>query len=102
MTRSYTEPMTQREALEKLRRLELAPFGVKSLALFGSTARNEARSGSDLDLLVEFEGRVTFDRYSALWDYLEDELGAKVDLVLATSLRPELRPRVLPEAIRVA
>ena len=32
-------------------------FGVKSLAIFGSIARDEARSTSDIDILVEFQGR---------------------------------------------
>ncbi len=37
-------------------------YGVTSLALFGSYARDEAKNTSDLDLLVEFEGKVTFDQ----------------------------------------
>jgi uncharacterized protein len=35
-------------------------FGIKSLALFGSVARNEATQESDLDFIVDFEGVVTF------------------------------------------
>ena len=38
-------------------------YGVTSLALFGSFARDEAKTTSDLDLLVEFQGKVTFDQY---------------------------------------
>ena len=41
-------------------------YGVKSLALFGSVARDEATTKSDVDLLVEFEGKVTFDCYMDL------------------------------------
>ena len=42
---------------------EFARFGVKSLALFGSVVRDKSRPESDLDVLVEFEGQATFDRY---------------------------------------
>jgi predicted nucleotidyltransferase len=90
------------EALSRLKVLDLSPFGIKSLELFGSTARDQARPDSDVDLLVDFEGPVTFDRYTALWDYLEDALGTRVDLVLRRSLRPEIRPHVESEGIRVA
>lgn len=58
---------------------ELKGFGVKSLALFGSVARNEAEPGSDVDLLVEFEELATFDRYMDLKLYLEDLLGTSVE-----------------------
>ncbi|MFM6862179.1 MAG: nucleotidyltransferase family protein, partial [Dolichospermum sp.] len=47
-------------------------YGVTSLALFGSFARDEAKSTSDLDLLVEFQGKVTFDQYMDLKFFLED------------------------------
>ena len=40
----------------------LRNLGAKSLALFGSVARNEATAGSDVDILVEFESPSTFDR----------------------------------------
>jgi predicted nucleotidyltransferase len=77
-------------------------FGVRHLALFGSVARNEAHPGSDVDLLVEFDGPATSDRYFGLQFYLEDLLGRPVDLVTDKALRPELRPHVEREAIRVA
>ena len=41
-------------------------FGVKRLALFGSTVRDEAREDSDVDLLVEFEGKADSKRYFGL------------------------------------
>lgn len=94
--------MTTAEAVAKLKALDLFEFGVRSLELFGSTARGEASEHSDLDLLVELEGRVEFMRYAKLWNYLEDMLGVRVDLVLKNSLRPELRPNVERGAIRVA
>lgn len=76
-------------------------FGVKSLAIFGSVARDEARPDSDVDILVEFEGLVTFDRYMELKFYLEDQLGTRVDLVSRRTLKPQIRPSIEQEAIAV-
>ena len=76
-------------------------FGVKSLAVFGSVARGEARPDSDVDILVEFEGRATFDRYMGLKFFLEDLLGRRVDLVTRKALKPRMRPYVEREAIYV-
>ena len=77
-------------------------FGVKRLALFGSVARDEARPDSDVDVLVDFDGPVTLDRYMGLKFHLEDALGARVDLVTTSGLKPRARPVVEREAIDVA
>ncbi|OHC71226.1 MAG: DNA polymerase subunit beta [Rhodocyclales bacterium GWA2_65_20] len=76
-------------------------FGVVQLALFGSSARDEARAGSDVDVLVSFDGPATSQRYFGVQFYLEDILGRPVDLVTDKALRAELRPYVEKEAIRV-
>jgi len=96
--------MTRDELLSRLRsqRAEIAGLGAKSLAVFGSAARGEAGPESDVDLLVEFEGRATFDRYMALKDFLEELLGRRVDLVTRKALNERLRPRVEEEAVHVA
>jgi uncharacterized protein len=79
-------------------------FGVKSLALFGSLVRNEATTASDVDLLVEFDGRpVGLFHLSRTQHYLESILGvSKVDLVLRDSIKPALKERILREAIHAA
>lgn len=77
-------------------------FGVRSLAIFGSVARNEAKAGSDLDVLVEFADRPTFDNYMGLKLYLEELFGVSVDLAIPSDLRPALRPRIEQEALRVS
>ena len=76
-------------------------FGVSDLALFGSTARDAAGEGSDIDILVSFDGPATSKRYFGVQFYLEDLLGCPVDLVTDKALRPELRPYVEKEAIHV-
>jgi predicted nucleotidyltransferase len=84
------------------RKEELARrFGVRGLALFGSTVRGEARTDSDVDILVTFEGPATSERYFGVQFYLEDLLGRPVDLVTDKALRPELRPYIEREAIHV-
>ena len=76
-------------------------FGVIRLALFGSTARDTAIPGSDVDILISFDGPATSKRYFGTQFYLEDLLGHPVDLVTEKALRPELRPYVEQEAIYV-
>jgi predicted nucleotidyltransferase len=96
--------MDRKRALELLTRskpeLE-ARFGVTQLALFGSTARDTATSSSDIDVLVAFDGPATSKRYFGVQFYLEDLLGRPVDLVTEKALRPELRPHVEREQVRV-
>jgi uncharacterized protein len=76
-------------------------FGVTRLALFGSTARDSAAAGSDVDVLVAFDGPATSARYFGVQFYLEDLLGGPVDLVTDKALRPELRPFIEQEAVHV-
>lgn len=86
-------------ALSKPTLVEL--FGVTDLALFGSICRGTARQDSDVDILVSFDGPATSDRYFGVQFFLEDLLGRPVDLVTDKALRPELRPFVESEAVRV-
>lgn len=85
------------------RRQELAErFGVRSLVLFGSVARDEAGPESDVDLLVEFHETPGLTEYMSLKFWLEDLLGHPVDLVMRGALESWARPVVEAEAIRVA
>lgn len=76
-------------------------FGVRRLALFGSTVRGTAGPDSDVDVLVDFEGPPTAKRYFGVQFYLEDLLGREIDLVSADALRPRLRPYVEKDAVDV-
>ena len=77
-------------------------FGISSLALFGSVARDEAGPDSDVDVLVEFRETPGLSQYMGLKFWLEDHLGRRVDLVMDKALKPWARPLVEAEAIRVA
>jgi predicted nucleotidyltransferase len=94
--------MTREDIMNLLRenRGELELSGVQRLALFGSRAREDAQSKSDLDFLVEFEKK-SFDAYMDLKFFLEDLFGVPVDLVLANTIKPRLRDRILEEAVDV-
>jgi len=73
--------------------------GARNLRVFGSVARGEAKSTSDVDLLIDMEpGRNLMD-HVALWQDLQDLLGRRVDLVTERSLHWYIRDRVLREAV---
>jgi predicted nucleotidyltransferase len=77
---------------------KIKSFGVRSLCLFGSSARGEDTSESDLDFVVEFEKK-SFDSYMDLKLFLEELFDRPVDLVFADGIKPRLRTTILREAI---
>jgi len=88
-------------AIVKAHQLKLQELGVKSLELFGSVARDEARTDSDVDFLVEFSQPVGFFEFFRIQHYLEDILGCDIDLGTQDALREHLREPVLEDVIRV-
>jgi predicted nucleotidyltransferase len=95
--------MSKDEVLRLIRshKKELDSFNVKSLALFGSAARDESHALSDIDILVEFQDKATFDQYMKLKIFLEDTLGCPIDLVTRKALKPRIRDSVEREALHV-
>jgi predicted nucleotidyltransferase/DNA-binding XRE family transcriptional regulator len=74
--------------------------GASHVRVFGSIARGEDRPGSDVDLLVDLPPGLGLLGFGRLLDDLERILdGAKVDLVPAADLKPEIRDRVEREAL---
>jgi predicted nucleotidyltransferase len=93
--------LTKNQTLEIIGRLEaeIRSLGVSRLALFGSVARGENRPDSDVDILVQFSpGSKTFDRFLALSDLLETNLGRRIELVTTESLSPFIGAHILTEA----
>jgi predicted nucleotidyltransferase len=76
-------------------------FSVKNIGIFGSFARNDANSESDIDFLVDFE-EGNLDYYSIVRD-LHDFLGGKfhreVDIAIRKSLKPFFRDAILKQAV---
>ncbi len=92
------------QVLEHLR-VELpalkAGYGVRSLALFGSVVRGEATETSDLDILVEYEQAPTLFEFVRLKAHLSELLGAPVDLVMRSALKPAIGRTILAEMVPV-
>lgn len=78
-----------------------ARFGVRSLRLFGSTARDEASPQSDVDILVDYDTPPSLFGFLGLRSFLEDLLGSRVDLVTEAGLKDHARAYVEHDAIRV-
>ncbi len=73
--------------------------GLRNVRLFGSVAREEAGSDSDVDLLVALDsGHTLFDVGGFLMD-VQDLLGRRVDVVTERGIHPSLKHRVLNEAV---
>ena len=73
-------------------------FGVRKIGLFGSVVNGQTKTGSDIDLLVEFE--LENEKYTNLvnlYFFLQHLLGRKIDLVTSNSMSPYLAPYILKE-----
>lgn len=76
-------------------------YGVKEIGVFGSYIRGEQMDESDIDILVEFEpdARISLLDFVGLENYISDLLGAKVDLVEKSALKPRIGKHILSEVI---
>lgn len=73
--------------------------GMRKVRVFGSVARGEAGSGSDLDLLVEVDaGRSLLD-VVGFWQDVEEIVGHHVDVVTEGGVSPYLREKIYAEAV---
>lgn len=77
-------------------------FGVVSIGLFGSYARDEARDDSDIDIAIEIASdKKSLSNFIGVRRYLESRLGKKVDLGIESTLKPLTRELVAREIIHV-
>jgi predicted nucleotidyltransferase len=95
--------MDQRFVIEKLRHheQELKAAGILHLRVFGSVARNESTTVSDVDLLADFDKsrRMTLVKVGSLQSRLSDMLGARVDLSSTEWMREPVKSKALREAV---
>jgi uncharacterized protein len=76
-------------------------YGVETLEVFGSYVRAEQKADSDLDVLVTFREEPSLITFIAIENYLSEELGINVDLVMKDSLKPAIGKVILNEAMPV-
>jgi predicted nucleotidyltransferase len=76
-------------------------YRIESLAVFGSMARGDDWEGSDIDILVKFQGRADFDRFMGLKLDLEDLFQRPVDLGTPDMIRPAMRARIEKDLLHV-
>jgi len=95
--------MRRNQVLAVLRahREELRAMGAKSLALFGSVARDEAHPDSDVDILIEPERPMGFFKFLEIKQHLEALLGCSVDLVTREAVLDELRDEIAKDEVHV-
>lgn len=88
-----------RSALDKI----LDRYQAVNPRLFGSVARGDATSDSDIDLLVDLipGGGNALLRVAGIAEELTDLLGARVDVVAASLLRGEVSARALADSVAV-
>ena len=76
-------------------------FKAEVIGLFGSVARGEGGSESDVDILVRFDEGASLFELVGLGDFLEEKLGCKVDIVSDRAVRPELRKDIMRDLVRL-
>lgn len=96
--------MDREQVIARLRahEAELHGFGVAHLYLFGSVARQEARTDSDVDLFFDTDNpRFSLIELVDVQERVHDILGTESDVMARASLHPMLRPAIEAEALRV-
>ncbi len=86
----------KRKAVPLLKKNNVVKAGI-----FGSYARGEAKSKSDIDMLIKQKGRKGLLALVQLQLDLENKLGKKVDLLTYGGLSPYLKDRILSEEVRI-
>ncbi len=92
---NYQLPKSQRDSIKKITK----KYGIRRVRLFGSIARGEANSRSDVDLLVELPPKTSLLTVVAIKQELEDLLSRRVDVVTEAAISPYIRDQVLQEAV---
>jgi len=95
--------MNKQDILDRLRENEpaLRERGIVHAALFGSRARGEERSDSDIDILVELDPNARIDvfDYVGIVQYIEELFPVRVDVANREGLKPFVKPGAEREAV---
>ncbi|MBU1262227.1 nucleotidyltransferase family protein [bacterium] len=76
-------------------------FKVEGIGVFGSLVRGKEKSGSDVDILVEFYETISLLDFVALEDVISELIGEKVDLVMKSALKPRIGKHILREVVYI-
>lgn len=79
----------------------LKQYNVKRAGIFGSIARGEENQESDIDILVEIEGRMSLLDFAGLKLELEEALGKRVDLGEYSTIKPIIKKQILSEEVSI-
>ncbi len=97
--------MTRKDLFYKLieeNKNYLKEIGVISIGLFGSSVRGDYSNKSDFDILVKFDkAKKSFKAFTALCDFIENNLGENYEIVTFESLSPHIAPYILEEVRNV-
>ena len=79
----------------------LQRYGIKKAAIFGSMAKGEAKTSSDVDILVEIKSDMSLLDFIGIKIELEEALKMKVDLVEYETIKPFIREKILSEQVAI-
>ncbi len=99
----YTQCMNKylSKLQEKVNQTMYLRQGISYLGLFGSAARGEEKTHSDIDVLIDFNRKKTLFDLADIQLYLEATLGRKVDLVTRKNIKPVLKPYIDQDLITI-
>ena len=101
MTNDTTSAESILRKLKEIKPELVTRYKIREIGLFGSWVREKQRTGSDIDLLVEFDDEADLFDLIGLGLYLEEIFGCPVDVVPRNALREELRDTVLRQVVNV-
>jgi len=76
-------------------------YHISSIELFGSYAKGTQSKNSDIDILVDFEKTPDLITFIELEEFLKQKLKSIVDLIPKRKLKPQLKSKILKEAISI-
>jgi predicted nucleotidyltransferase len=77
----------------------LERYGIKKAAIFGSLAKGEAKTSSDVDILVEIKSDMSLIDFIGIKLELEEALKMRIDLVEYDTIKPIIKERILAEQV---
>lgn len=86
--------------LTELKPILQQKYPVEKIAIFGSYARNEQTENSDVDVMIEFNGKIGVD-FLDLADEIEDYLGIKTDVASRNAIKPRYFEYIKPDLIYI-